>query len=86
MSTGKIKLLCSEADRTALEPVLAALRGQGLHVSEAQTAGKDDTVLAALSERFYADAEKTDSLLGLVAAGAENVLPLQLDGADEYRR
>ena len=81
MSTRNLKLLCSEADRTALEPVLAALRGQGLRVTEAQTAGKNDTVLAALSEHFYADAEKTDTLLGLVAAGAENVLPLQLDAA-----
>ena len=35
----------------------------------------------ALSEGFYADGGKTDALLDLVAAGAENLLPLQLDRA-----
>lgn len=51
---------------------------QGLRVSE-ETPRKKNLVLAALSERFYADSGKTKALLDLVAAGAENVLPLQLD-------
>ena len=62
-------------------PVLDALRAKGLRVSETGAAAKDDIVLAALSENFCADAEKTEALLDLLAAGAENVLPLQLDAA-----
>ena len=70
MSNRKIKVLYSETDRTTLEPILAALRTKGFPVSEAQTAGKNDIVLAALSKDFYADAGKTQTLLGLVAARA----------------
>ncbi len=81
MSKKEIRLLCAEADRTALQPVLDALRAKGQHVTEGQSIGKDDVVLAALSESFYADGGKAEALLDLVAAGAENVLPLQLDGA-----
>lgn len=75
-----ICLLCSDADRAALQPVLDALKAKGLRVS-AEVPGKNDLVLAALSEAFYADDGKTGALLDLVAAGAENVLPVQLDAA-----
>ena len=79
MSKKVIHLLCSDADRAVLQPVLDALQAKGLRVSE-KAPGKNDLVLAALSEAFYADNDKTDALLDLLAAGAENVLPLQLDG------
>ena len=79
MSKKVIHLLCGDADRAALQPVLDALRAKGLRVS-GEVPGKNDLVLAALSETFYADKGKTEALLALVAAGAENVLPLQLDG------
>lgn len=80
MSKKVIHLLCGDADRAALQPLLDALKTRGLRVSE-QAPGKNDLVLAALSEDFYADDSKTGALLDLVAAGAENVLPLQLDSA-----
>ena len=80
MSKKVIHLLCGDADRAALQPLLDALKTRGLRVSE-QAPGKNDLVLAALSEVFYADDSKTGALLDLVAAGAENVLPLQLDSA-----
>ena len=76
----QIRILCSEADRSVLRELLEQLRALGLQVSE-EAPGKNDIVLAALSEAFYADAAKTGALLELVAAGAENVLPLQLDTA-----
>ena len=80
MSTGKkIRLLCSEADREALQPLLDALREKGLRITEASDAKKDDIVLAALTENFYSDRGKTEALLSLVGAGAENILPVQLD-------
>ena len=75
-----IRVLCAEADSERLRPVLDALLKKGLRVSDARNAGKNDIILAALSENFYADPEGTDALLGLIGAGAENVLPLQLDG------
>ena len=77
-----VKVLFTEKDREALQPVLEALRAKGLRVSEA--AGelrKDDTVLAALSEAFYADQAAEERLLGLIGSGAENVMPLQMDAA-----
>ena len=80
MSKKVIHLLCSDADRAALQPVLDALQAKGLRVS-GEAPGKNDLVLAALSGSFYADDGKTGALLDLVAAGAENVLPVQLDAA-----
>lgn len=79
MSKKVIHLLCSDADRAVLQPVLDELQAKGLRLSE-KAPGKNDLVLAALSEAFYADNDKTDALFDLLAAGAENVLPLQLDG------
>lgn len=79
MSKKVIHLLCSDGDRAALQPVLDALQAKGLRVS-GEVPEKNDLVLAVLSEAFYADNDKTDALLDLLAAGAENVLPLQLDG------
>ena len=75
-----IRVLCAGADSERLRPVLDALLKKGLRVSDAHNCGKNDIILAALSENFYADPEGTDALLGLIGAGAENVLPLQLDG------
>ena len=75
-----IRLLCSDADREALQELLGQLRARGLQVSQ-DAPGKNDVVLAALSGSFYEDREKTDALLSLIGAGAENVLPLQLDAA-----
>ena len=80
MSKKMIHLLCADADREAMRELLGELRARGLPVSEGAP-GKDDVVLAALSEAFYADSGKTEVLLDLVAAGAENVLPLQLDAS-----
>ena len=76
----EIRLLCAEADREALKPIVEQLNAKGFTVSDAKDAKKDDIVLTALSVAFYADAEKTESLFGLIGKGAENVLPLQLDG------
>ena len=76
----EIRLLCAEADREALKPIVEQLNAKGFTVSDAKDAKKDDIVLAALSAAFYADAEKTESLFGLIGKGAENVLPLQMDG------
>ncbi len=75
-----IRVLCAGADSERLRPVLDALSKKGLRVSDARNCGKNDIILAALSESLYADPDRTDALLGLIGAGAENVLPLQLDG------
>ncbi|MBR0160837.1 MAG: hypothetical protein IJQ02_06135 [Oscillospiraceae bacterium] len=81
-TNNRIRLLCAEADRESLQPLLDQLNAKGLHVKEkGGEPEKDDIVLAALSEAFYADSEKTGQLLSLIGAGAENVLPLQTDGA-----
>ena len=75
-----IRVLSAPADREALSPVLEQLRAKGLRVSETEEApGKNDLVLAVLSRSFYADEALTHRLLGLVGAGAENLLPLRLD-------
>lgn len=83
MSKNKLCALYTEADRALLAPVLDTLRAKGLHVSEASgRPGAGEVVLVGLSERFYADEAAVERLLGLLGAGAENVLPLQLDEAD----
>ena len=77
-----IGLLISPDDREELQALLAQLNRRGLRVSERNdAAGKDDVVLAVLSEAFYKDKDLTDRLLGLIGAGADKVLPLQLDDA-----
>ena len=77
-----VKLLFAEQDRAALQPLLDELRKKGLRcVALTGEARKNDVVLAVLSEAFYADGAAVDKLLGLIAAEAENMLPLQLDGA-----
>ena len=62
MSKKVIHLLCSDADRAALQPVLDALKARGLRVSD-QAPGKNDLVLAVLSEGFYAESGKTGALV-----------------------
>ena len=75
-----IRVLASEGDREALKPLLDALSAKGLRVLDSDGAPKkDETVLAALSAHFYADEKAQQQLLDLIGAGAENVLPLQLD-------
>ena len=74
----KLRLLCAEGDREALRPVLDALQARGVSVSE-----KADTLLAVLSERFYADEALKTALLEAVSAGALGVLPLRLDKAEQ---
>jgi len=78
----RIDLLCAEQDLEALQPILEQLHSKGVQASQAQSFSKDRTVLAVLSENFYANGEKTGTLLNLISRGAENILPLQLDGAD----
>lgn len=78
----RIDLLCAEQDLEALQPILEQLRSKGVQAVQAQSFSKDRTVLAVLSENFYADENKTGALLNLISSGSENVLPLQLDGAD----
>ena len=76
----KIKILLDAADRERLQPILDALRESGVSASELSgDPAKDETVLAVLSEHFYANEAASKKLLSLIGAGAENVLPLQLD-------
>ena len=75
-----LKLLCSEKDSDALQPLLDALRSKGISASKAgETVHKGDTVLAVISESFLADPALSGSLLDLLGSGQDNVLPLQLD-------
>ena len=75
-----IRLLRCGADEELFKPIGEQLIRRGLRVDE-DAAGKDDIVLAVLSEAFYKDKDLTDRLLGLIGAGADKVLPLQLDDA-----
>ena len=78
----KIKLLCADADRQALEPVLEQLRARGLKLSEdTEKLRGHDIVLTALSKNLYADGAAVEKLLTLLDAGAEKLLLLQLDDA-----
>ncbi|MDO4989491.1 MAG: hypothetical protein Q4E45_03200 [Eubacteriales bacterium] len=73
----KLRLLCAEGDREALQPVLDALQARGVSVSE-----KADTLLAVLSEHFYADETLKTALLEAISAGASGVLPLRIDESE----
>ena len=80
--TKNIRLLCTEEDRAALEPVLSALAEKGIRIAETKNStGKTDVVLTVLSEHFTADPEKTEQLFSLLAGGAEYILPLKIDEA-----
>ena len=82
MTRSKCRILCAEADSDRLQPILDTLRSKGLKISgPTEKPGRGETILAALSEDFYKDSALCESLLGLIGAGAENVLPLQLDRA-----
>ena len=75
-----IRILCADSDRGALDPILSAVREKGFRISEsAGKIGKNETVLAVLSEALYQDSEKTETLLHLIGQGAEHVFPLRLD-------
>ena len=80
-NAGKIRLLCTEQDREKLQPILDALTAKGLSVANGEP-GRDEVTLAALSESFYADKEKTDKLLALIGTGVEKLVPLKLDSAE----
>lgn len=74
-----LKILAAPEDLESLRGVFEHLRGNGVKVSEESTGlGKKDMVLAVLSDRFYADEELKSKLFDLLAAGAENILPLNL--------
>ncbi len=75
----KISVLSAPADREALAPILEALEAKRLRPTVTDQPGKDDLILAVLSENLYADQALSRRVLDLVAAGAENVLPLRLD-------
>ena len=78
-----LRVLCAEADREALQPILDALREKGLRTADAEgSLRKGEILLAALSEHFYTDGEKQKTLLEALSTGAENVLPLKLDEAE----
>ena len=80
-----IRLLRCGADEEALKPIEEQLVRRGFRVDEG-AAGKDDVVLAVLSEAFYKDKDLTDRLLGLIGAGADKVLPLQLSPSSSRTR
>ena len=80
MNGQSVKLLFAQADKAVLTPVLEALKAKGIKVSEGSPEG-DEILLAALSEKFYADKSLTDALLAAVGKGGDKVLPLQLDKA-----
>ena len=76
----RIRLLCAAGDCDTLNGILEQLERKGLRVSRsADGPNKNETVLAVLSENFFADESLRAELLGLIGSGAENVLPLQLD-------
>ena len=75
----QIQLLCSASEIEKIRPILQELNLRGIYADEFKKSGKDDIVLAILSQNFYADAELTERLLELIGSGTRNVLPLQLD-------
>ena len=80
MNARSVKLLMAQSDAGKVFPILDALKAKGITVSEAAP-GKGGTILAVLSENFYADPGLKKALLGAVSAGGVNVLPLRLDSA-----
>lgn len=76
-----LNILCSAADRKLLGRLEEQLSLRGIRLDNKKADGKNGVVLAVLSENFYSDDALTDTLLSLIGTGAENVLPLQLDGA-----
>jgi Leucine-rich repeat (LRR) protein len=78
-----IRILCADADRSALDPILSAMREKGFRISESTgKLRKNETVLAVLSEAFFKDSANSEKLLHLIGQGAEHVLPLRLDDSD----
>ncbi|MBQ6427092.1 MAG: hypothetical protein IJJ92_09940 [Clostridia bacterium] len=78
---GTIRVLACDQDRERLAPVLDALRALGFRTKDLQNApGKNDAVLAVLTEAFYSDPDKRKTVLDCVAAGVKTVIPFQLDG------
>ena len=78
---GTIRVLACEQDRERLAPVLTALRAMGFRTKDLQNMpGKNDTVLAVLTEAFFLDPDKRKTVLDSVAAGVKTVIPFQLDG------
>ena len=74
----KLEILAMDDDRVMLEPIVKALTEKGIRITEENGHDKN-TVLVALSEKFYNDKYAVNRLLTLIGSGAERVLPLQLD-------
>jgi len=81
MNGQSVNLLLAQADKAVMAPLLEALSAKGIKVSEGNPEG-EETLLAALSENFFADKALTDALLGAVGKGGDKVLLLQLDKAE----
>ena len=77
MSKQTIKTLYAEADRSKLDPILAALKAKGIQVSD-QNAEGEGTLLAAFGENFYTNESLKKALLDAVARN-EHILLLQVD-------
>ena len=75
-----LKILAVPEDLTKLQGVLDALQAKGVDISEDNGGmGKKDLVLVVLSESFYRDEVRKSRLFDRLAAGAENILPLNLE-------
>lgn len=74
----KLEILAMDDDRVMLEPIVKALTEKGIRITEENGHDKN-TVLVALSEKFYNDKYAVNRLLTLIGSGEERVLPLQLD-------
>lgn len=82
MGKRTLKILASDKDGEALQPILDALEKGGVKtLSNARSLKKKELLLAALSENFYADEELCGALLSQVASGAENIMLVRLDGS-----
>lgn len=77
-----IKILAAPEDQEKLLGVFEHLRSSGVKISQKNDAlEKKDMVLVVLTERFYQDADLKERLFDQLAAGAENILPLNLEEA-----
>lgn len=82
MGKRTVKILASEKDGEALQPILDALEKEGVKtLGDTRNLKKKELLLVALSENFYADEELSEALLSQVASGAENIMLIRLDGS-----
>lgn len=77
-----LKVLAAPEDLEKLRGIFVQLRSSGVVISEETgKLGKKDMVLAVLSDRFYRNGELKAQLFDQLAAGAELLLPLNLEDA-----